>query len=876
MRNVKKPIEGIAIVLVFLISTLSMAAFMPFAQAASSSSSLPEISIPQEATMVYTPGMPVWNGYASNNFVGFVDYPLMVYNGITGTLLPLLAQKIVDYPSNNSFIVDLTPGLYWYNGSATMPFTAWDVYTEFYIGQKVFNWFTPYLSPSNITVINNTAIMFTLTTFSPTLPILMIEGATIWTPYSVWKPLLENVTALNSTAAAAYANHVESFAPPEWALGPYYATISNPYLIDHLEPQNLLDGWAKILPYHTWQYYSPEVEYVWTGSSYMNMFMAGELAWGQAELTPAQVKEVQPVGYWTPLLPTFSGLGLIINPSAYPLNITKVRLALAYAMNDSETVSAWNAEGIDEYTPSNSLIGFMQMVYPSWYTKYITNVSYNTAKAASLLESVGFALKNGEWYMPNGKQFTLQIWVSNSWMDGQTLASAAAAELTKFGIQTTVYTQDYDTLFTTTIPDGQFQLAVSFMAGSGQEGFASAWLMGNWWSGLVYTSKGGWNATADFPITWPNGTITQYNQSAWYAQLMKAKPLSALYNETMEEFALFYGQYVPMIPLGAKTEVMEIWPQDFNLTWTKKYGPLFEDSVIFPGIASYENAEYYDTIYGITPPGIQSPLADAIANHDLSPVWANFLSLPSIYSSNYVKSALSTSSVSLAVSPTMVKAGTPVTLSAKVAFANGTPASGVSVNFMSNGVTVGTATTGSSGVATYSYTPSAVGNFSITASLTQASSVVSPATTLTVEPSVTVSTVTLSSSASSVTVGSPVTLTATAKYSNGSAASGYAVAFYANGSEVGTATTGSNGEATYTYTPSQTGTISLVAKLVSAPSVASSAVSLTVTAKSTTNYAMYAIIAVVIIVIIVVVVVALMRRGSKPAPSGGKTETSAK
>ncbi|WP_156769800.1 hypothetical protein [Caldivirga maquilingensis] len=35
-------------------------------------------------------------------------------------------------------MICLRRGFYWFNGSATMPFTAWHVYTYFYIKVKAF------------------------------------------------------------------------------------------------------------------------------------------------------------------------------------------------------------------------------------------------------------------------------------------------------------------------------------------------------------------------------------------------------------------------------------------------------------------------------------------------------------------------------------------------------------------------------------------------------------------------------------------------------------------------------------------------------------------------------------------------------------------
>ena len=69
-----------------------------------------------------------------------------MYNQFTGVLYPVLAANWTIFPQNKTFIIYLRHDLYWFNGSAVMPFTAWDVYAEFYIGVKAFGWYYPFLN----------------------------------------------------------------------------------------------------------------------------------------------------------------------------------------------------------------------------------------------------------------------------------------------------------------------------------------------------------------------------------------------------------------------------------------------------------------------------------------------------------------------------------------------------------------------------------------------------------------------------------------------------------------------------------------------------------------------------------------------------------
>ncbi|MGC8615331.1 MAG: ABC transporter substrate-binding protein, partial [Thermoprotei archaeon] len=284
-----------------------------------SAQQLPQIISTQNATMLYSSAMPVWNIYAASNWIdsnpSTSDPPLMWFNQVTNAYLPGMASAMSEFPSNNSFILYLRKGLEWYNGSSTLPFSAWDVYTEFYIGAKVFGWYSPYMNWSKIHVINNYTIEFTLNSWAPTVPGLVVQTV-MSTPYEVWKPILVNVTAMNSTEAAADATNIEHFVPPAWFLGPYYDTVSVPYVVMHLDPPDLLSQWATVFPYHVWQDYNPEMIIWWTGGNgqTMNAMLAGKVDFSQTGFSPAQFKVLETSGFTVVPMPDYSDWMIIFNP----------------------------------------------------------------------------------------------------------------------------------------------------------------------------------------------------------------------------------------------------------------------------------------------------------------------------------------------------------------------------------------------------------------------------------------------------------------------------------------------------------------------------------------------------------------------------------
>ncbi|MGC8615294.1 MAG: ABC transporter substrate-binding protein, partial [Thermoprotei archaeon] len=802
MKNLLKKFGAISSILIFLFSSLAMGGFI----APASAQQPVQIVTSQNMDLIYTPSMPVWNIYAAINLVTSIpctsDPPLMWYNSVTNALLPGLARAVSEFPSNDSIILYLVKGVHWYNGSATLPFTAWDVYTEFYIGAKVFRWYAPYMNYSLIKVLNNYTIEFTLNSWSSIVPIEFFQ-IVISTPYEVWKPILENVTAMNSTKAMAYAPNIEHFVPPAWFLGPYYTTISVPYVIMHLDPQNLLSEWTTVFPYHVWQDYNPEMIIWWTGGNgqTMNGALAGKINWIWCGFSPAQYKVLESSGFTNVILPGYGEWVNLYNPAYYPLNISAVRVALNYAVNRTEATDSWDAYGLNVYLPADRYIFSDATPLPKWLAEVDHPITYNTSYAAQLLESVGFTKKNGQWYMPNGKPFTLSMQLPAGWTDVATMDTNIASQWTEFGVPTTVYMDDVGTYWGSIFPNGDFEVG---LWGLGTTSYFTAWGLAGFlgWTGVF-------NPADDYPFTYPNGTKGIFNCNVWSDELYAATPMSSEYNQSIYEMIAFLESDAPVMPTYTGSNVATISTTDYNITWILHL-PLDAQEAILketfgPGTVNGDTVLYWPTLFGVTPPGVQSPLAEAIATDSLSPEFAAFLGLPPSYSSHFAAAALSTSKISLTASPITVTAGTSTTLTATVTYANGTPASGVSVNFLANGGLVGSTLTGNDGQATFSYTPTSAGTETLSASLAYAPSIVASISITVTKPTTVIPTkvyptLSLSVSKSSVIQGSPVVLTATATFPNGTPASGYSVGFFANGAGIGTATTGTKGQASFTYT----------------------------------------------------------------------------
>jgi len=242
---------------IILLTALLAGAVTPPINASYAPSNLPMPSIAQHTILVWTPSVPITNPFSSVNYVtdGFFGYPqLAIYNYLTGAYVPILARNWTEDPAAGTLIIYIRKGLSWYNGSATMPFTAWDAYAYFYIDNKAFAAFVPFINQNStgIRVLNNYTLQIKFQQWS-VQEIIYILTSFMSTPWQVYKPIVEALQGMNDSQALTYGTtDVVHFVPPFWFLSPYYvAKIAPPVIEYKLEPPNLLAAWDSIFPYHT-------------------------------------------------------------------------------------------------------------------------------------------------------------------------------------------------------------------------------------------------------------------------------------------------------------------------------------------------------------------------------------------------------------------------------------------------------------------------------------------------------------------------------------------------------------------------------------------------------------------------------------------------
>ena len=640
-----------------------------------------EVTAPWYYYLVTPWPAPWWNPWAPGNLLypAGTWSPLAAFNPTTNEFLPILAKSWEVIPQNRTIIVYLRHNLYWFNGSVVIPFTAWDVYAQFYISAKAFSGWAPWISPQNadkdIIVLNNYTIEFHLDYWSPTEWIWMLI-TWIETPWPVWRPIVEKLQTMNASEALAYSKNITEFVAPYWGLAPYYVTsVTSNYITVKLEPEYfdgkpLLASWNDVYPYHTWQYY-PELENFITFSSYSQLaglMIAHKDFYVFGWAAPYSILQtVNKTGlYGFVIMPDISAIGPSL-PLYYPWNIPQVRQAIAYVINRTAVILTWGPVGVVYLPywilapmPAPNVAPGLYLTFPESIRSIVINYTVNWTYAAQLLESAGLYYKNGQWYLPNGTPLTLTLYTDGR-LDWLTMSSEIAAELSKFGIPTKIVQIETATYYT---EESSCQLpdSVDFVfAGGNKGGVDTLWIyytIAQWTAYTLFT--GAWCApgttvpfafpnvvdnhitgwycqpvTTNLPI--PNNTIVwcvnstfgYINLTNWENAITAATPGTDTYYNLIKVFYSWFEFWVPAIQIGEAQIGTAVYPKDaVDPSWAltcmpvsnpkytmAAYSTEYEFGIGWGGIKDAYSLLSY--MGAFAPPGQIPPLAQAIINGSL-------------------------------------------------------------------------------------------------------------------------------------------------------------------------------------------------------------------------------------------------------------------
>jgi peptide/nickel transport system substrate-binding protein len=168
----------------------------------------------------------------------------------------------------------------------------------------------------------------------------------------------------------------------------------------------------------------------------------------------------------TPLrMPSLVASALTFDEQVAPYNNVAVRQALAYVINRSAVQKVGEPTS---GTPSTTITGAVSGALPDYLTSAqqasLNPYSPDTAKATSLLKGAGLTLKSGQWYLPDGKPWTITLNTPSGFSDWLSGASVIKSEFTAFGIPTSVkLAPDYAT-YLTNLYKGDYPVSFWLMA----------------------------------------------------------------------------------------------------------------------------------------------------------------------------------------------------------------------------------------------------------------------------------------------------------------------------------------------------------------------------------------------------------------------------
>ena len=379
-------------------------------------------------------------------------------------LLPLAVE---DYPSLDKFTpvlasswsvqgreltVHIRSGVNWQNGQ---PVTSTDLYDTVLLDGTNASSFWEDIT--NVSAPSPSEVVFTLRPKeSPVLAEDAIFGDIYTVPASVYGSFV--TPALKSDELAYYAKEATnptaaSSMPQQKAIAKVFTKLAS-YNVTSLmgdgpfELNNITSSEAQLVKSNG--YYKASDVHV-AGVDYYDeanqdvypLLTSGVLQFTSVELPPSLLARWTKTPGAHMFVHASGGLVMTFNDSKYPLNQVQVRQALAYVIpRGTMAADAYgkspDAAGNAEASP-DGLQGYVQSQYltPAEVAQ-LNRYPVDHAKAASLLKSVGFTKKGGQWLTAHGQPFSLTLYSESGASDVDTAYSAAAEVLTAFGIKTSV------------------------------------------------------------------------------------------------------------------------------------------------------------------------------------------------------------------------------------------------------------------------------------------------------------------------------------------------------------------------------------------------------------------------------------------------------
>lgn len=385
--------------------------------------------------------------------------PLATYLKATDVYVPLLAASWEIDQANNTFKVTLRDDAKWRSGEN---FTSKDVWTTFTIYRLLGNPVWSYID--SVQAVSDYEVLFTVKTPTPLILRYVLRKPMV--DYKTYGEFADKVQALVDSGKDATTTEWQTLSTEFSAFRPEYVNATGPY---YLDPANVTESSIELLLNEN-SFLADTVNFgkvvVYNGdvAALTPLVLNGEVDFLTHQFPASSMDTFAGMGYTVMQVDGVDGLAIYFNEAVAPLAIKEVRQAIAYVV-DRNRVGELALPGVTRGT--QYITGLGDAMAEQWLdTSKLTVYSVDQKKAAELLTSVGMTNKDGQWYLKDGKQFTLSLQCPSAWSDGSTAATEIASQLSAFGIKTTFEGID-STMRQTNLDEGKFEMAMSFF-GTGQ------------------------------------------------------------------------------------------------------------------------------------------------------------------------------------------------------------------------------------------------------------------------------------------------------------------------------------------------------------------------------------------------------------------------
>lgn len=464
---------------------------------------------------------------------GYVGYPPQ--SGINGVLLKNWSS------SDNYEIWNLTlySGMKWSNGQ---PINATDLAwtLDFYNASTLGNGLSPHFA-HNVTVINSTTVEVDFVSSNPNFMLTLTNGDYIL----VYAPNFENIPMSQMMNDSNEANVVSDM--------PYYI-------------QNYTPGENPIVLTRNSYYGIPGYTYGSLAYKEIDLYLFDSTTTEIAALSDHEISASWVGGsfssarsYEVPGYTLYRGVPageelVQMDYLSYPMNITKVRQALAFATNRS--LLAEIGYGNDNYTLLNyaTLTSSYDKVF-GLTSNEIENYSYNLTLTGEYMRQAGFAMVNGFWTNSSGSPVVLKVIYPDYETESTNIAVELSKEWAAAGFQVELEPLTSTDFTSTQYADPPTYAAAVWQAyGFGlEENTYLTNLYTFWidygttlWATMVNVTYGEiYHYAAPYYV--PNGTFGDIWQAYFNAS---AYPVGSQQNILWnKEVAILISEYVPFIPL---------------------------------------------------------------------------------------------------------------------------------------------------------------------------------------------------------------------------------------------------------------------------------------------------------------------------------------